>query len=73
LHVIDLAMRVQSPQGIAADRAQCNDLLAWLQRKGIVDFDICDIGIEGKIVRAPIVNLREPTGFAARDPRHVAS
>ena len=43
--LIDLAVRMQARERIVADGTQGNDLLARLQRQGIIDLDGCDFGI----------------------------
>jgi hypothetical protein len=45
LHLVDLAMGVQAGKRIVSDRTQGNDLLARLERQGIVDLDGRDFGV----------------------------
>src|SRR6185312_11513242 len=71
LCVVDLPVRMQAPQRIAADRAQGNDLLAGLQRERIIDLDRRNLRVVRHIARTPVVDLRKPLRFASFGSRHV--
>ena len=72
LRVVDLMMRMQPSQRIAADRAQGDDLVAGLERHGIVDLDGNDFGVERQVARAAIVEFAD-TGRFSLDARHLVS
>jgi len=57
LRLVDLAMRMQLPQRIVAQRPQRDDLFSGLQAQGIVDFDRRDFGVARQIRRSPVMNL----------------
>ena len=60
LRLVDLAVRMQTTQGIIANRPQGDDLLARPQRKGIVNLNAGNFRIERQIARAPVMQLRQP-------------
>ena len=71
LRLVDLAMGMQASERIVADRTQGNDLLARLQRQGIVDLDGCDFGIAQQIARPSVMRLGGIVRLSAFGFRHL--
>src|SRR5262249_38964804 len=70
LRLIDLMVRVQPAERIAADRADGDDLLAGIESQGIVDLDLHHLGIERHVARPPVVDTRQLVGLVASGTRH---
>ncbi|MGY2990110.1 hypothetical protein ACVI1K_007457 [Bradyrhizobium sp. USDA 4508] len=70
MRIVDLAVRVQPAERIVADRAKSNDLLAWLERKGIVDVDGRHLGIKRQILGTSIVRSGGIVRLPALGSRH---
>jgi hypothetical protein len=45
LRFVDLAVGMQAGERVVADRTKGNDLLARLQRQGVIDLDGCNFGV----------------------------
>jgi hypothetical protein len=70
LRIVDLSMRMQPTERIVTYRAERHDLLARLQRQGVVDLDRRHLGVEWQVARATIMDLRNTMGLITSGARH---
>src|ERR1700747_21781 len=60
LRLVDLAVRMQTTQGIIANRTQGDDLPPRPKRKEIVTLNAANSRMERQIARAPVMQLPQP-------------
>jgi hypothetical protein len=63
LRLVDLAMRVQAAERIIASRTQHDNLVAWFECKGIIDFDCGYLRIVRQIPRPAVMQADRMIGL----------